>query len=92
GLAGASTFLGMMIDPMGGSRGGTASAPGSSLIEMADLGAARTPAAQVEAAWSIWTRAYGQAGRTASDAGLGAAGTASSSYGIAAGADKLVSP
>ncbi|MBN8941776.1 MAG: autotransporter domain-containing protein [Rhizobiales bacterium] len=92
GLAGVSTFLGMMLDPMGGSRGGTASAPGSSLIEMADLGAARTPAAQVEQAWSIWTRAYGQAARTASDAGLGATGTASSIYGVAAGADKLVSP
>jgi uncharacterized protein with beta-barrel porin domain len=92
GLTGASTFLGIMLDPMGGSRGGTASAPGSSLIEMADMGAARTPAARVEAAWSIWTRAYGQAGRTASDAGLGAAGTASSVYGVAAGADKLVAP
>lgn len=92
GLAGASTFLGMMLDPMGGSRGGTASAPGSSLIEMADLGAARTAAAQVEAAWSIWTRAYGQAARTAADVGLGATGTASSIYGMAAGADKLVSP
>jgi uncharacterized protein with beta-barrel porin domain len=92
GLTGASTFLGIMLDPMGGSRGGTASAPGSSLIEMADMGAARTPAARVEAAWSIWTRAYGQAGRTASDAGLGAAGTASSVYGVAAGADKLIAP
>jgi T5SS/PEP-CTERM-associated repeat protein len=92
GLTGASTFLGIMLDPMGGSRGGTASAPGSSLVEMADLGAGRTPAARVEAAWSLWTRAYGQAGRTASDAGLGAAGTASSIYGVAAGADKLVSP
>ncbi len=92
GLTGASTFLGIMLDPMGGSRGGTASAPGSSLIEMADMGAARTPAARVEAAWSIWTRAYGQAGRTASDAGLGAAGTAASVYGVAAGADKLVAP
>ncbi|MCA0318371.1 MAG: autotransporter domain-containing protein [Proteobacteria bacterium] len=92
GLSGASAFLGIMLDPMGGSRGGTASAPGSSLIEMADMGAARTPAARVEAAWSIWTRAYGQAGRTASDAGLGAAGTASSTYGVAAGADKLVAP
>jgi uncharacterized protein with beta-barrel porin domain len=92
GLSGASTFLGIMLDPMGGSRGGTATAPGSSLIEMADLSVARTPAARVEAAWSIWTRAYGQAGRTASDAGLGAAGTASSIYGVAAGADKLVAP
>jgi uncharacterized protein with beta-barrel porin domain len=92
GLSGASTFLGIMLDPMGGSRGGTASAPGSSLIEMADMGAARTPAARVEAAWSIWTRAYGQAGRTASDAGLGAAGTAASVYGVAAGADKLIAP
>lgn len=92
GLSGASTFLGLMLDPMGGSRGGTATAPGSSLIEMADLSAARTPAARIEAAWSIWTRAYGQAGRTASDAGLGAAGAASSIYGVAAGADKLVAP
>ncbi|MBL8571675.1 MAG: autotransporter outer membrane beta-barrel domain-containing protein, partial [Phreatobacter sp.] len=91
-LTSASTFLGIMLDPMAGSRGGTAAAPGSSLIEMADMGAARTPAARLEAAWSIWTRAYGQAGRTASDAGLGAAGTASSIYGVAAGADKLVAP
>lgn len=92
GLSGASTFLGIMLDPMGGSRGGTAAAPGSSLIEMADMGIARTPAARVEAAWSIWTRSYGQAGRTASDAAAGAAGTASSIYGIAAGADRLVAP
>ena len=92
GLSGLSTFLGIMLDPMGGSRGGTASAPGSSLIDMADLSVARTPAARVETVWSIWTRAYGRADRAASDAGLGAAGTASSIYGVAAGADKLVSP
>jgi T5SS/PEP-CTERM-associated repeat protein len=92
GLTGASTFLGLMLDPMAGARGATADAPGSSLVEMADIASARTPAARVEAGWSIWTKAYGQAGRTASDAGLGAAGTASSIYGVAAGADRLISP
>ncbi|WP_170181846.1 autotransporter outer membrane beta-barrel domain-containing protein [Phreatobacter stygius] len=92
GLTGASTFLGIMLDPMAGARGATANAPGSSLIEMADIASVRTPAARVEAAWSIWTKAYGQAGRTASDTGLGAAGSASSLYGVAAGADRLVAP
>ncbi len=92
GLTGASTFLGLMLDPMAGARGATADAPGSSLVEMADVASARTPAARVEAGWSIWTKAYGQAGRTASDAALGAAGTASSLYGVAAGADRLISP
>jgi uncharacterized protein with beta-barrel porin domain len=92
GMSNASTFLGLMLDPMAGARGAMADAPGSSLVEMADVASARTPAARVEAGWSIWTKAYGQAGRTASDAGLGAAGTASSIYGVAAGADRLVSP
>lgn len=92
GITGASTFLGIMLDPMAGARGAMADAPGSSLIEMADIAAARAPAARVEAGWSIWTKAYGQSGRSASDAGLGAAGTASSLYGVAAGADRLISP
>ncbi|MDP3546695.1 MAG: autotransporter outer membrane beta-barrel domain-containing protein, partial [Phreatobacter sp.] len=89
-FTGASTFLGIMLDPMAGARGATAAAPGSSLIEMADTG--RTPAGRVAAGWSVWTKAFGQAGRTASDAATGAAGTASSPYGVAAGADRLVSP
>lgn len=88
-FAGASTFLGIMLDPMAGARGATASAPGSSLVEMADTG--RTPAARVAAGWSVWTKSFGQAGRTASDATTGAAGTASSLYGVAAGADRLIS-
>jgi uncharacterized protein with beta-barrel porin domain len=92
GMTNASTFLGLMLDPMAGARGAMADAPGSSLVEMADIASARTPAARVEAGWSIWTKAYGQAGRTASDAGLGAAGTAYSLYGVAAGADRLISP
>ncbi|MBN8938351.1 MAG: autotransporter domain-containing protein [Rhizobiales bacterium] len=91
-LAGASTFLDIMLDPMAGARGAMAAAPGSSLIEMADTAAARTPAERAGAAWSIWTKAYGAAGRTASDAATGAAGSASALYGVAAGADKLVSP
>ncbi|MBN8941777.1 MAG: autotransporter domain-containing protein [Rhizobiales bacterium] len=91
GLTGASTFLNILLDPMAGARGAMADAPGSSLIEMADIAAARAPAARVEAGWSIWTKAYGQSGRTASDVGLGAAGTASSLYGVAAGADRLIS-
>ncbi|MCA0317767.1 MAG: autotransporter domain-containing protein [Proteobacteria bacterium] len=86
----ASTFLGIMLDPMAGARGATASAPGSSLIEMADTGA--TPAARVAAGWSVWTKAFGQAGRTASDAATGAAGTATSVFGVAAGADRRISP
>jgi uncharacterized protein with beta-barrel porin domain len=86
----ASTFLGIMLDPMAGARGATAAAPGSSLIEMADTG--MTPAARVAAGWSVWTKAFGQAGRTASDAGTGAAGTAATVFGVAAGADRLVSP
>ncbi|MCZ8317033.1 autotransporter domain-containing protein [Phreatobacter sp.] len=86
----ASTFLGIMLDPMAGARGATAAAPGSSLIQMADTG--RTPAARVTAGWSVWTKSFGQAGRTASDAATGAAGTASSLYGVAAGADRLISP
>ncbi len=57
---------------------------------MADTG--RTPAARVAAGWSVWTKSFGQAGRTASDAATGAAGTASSLYGVAAGADRLISP
>lgn len=85
----ASTFLGIMLDPMAGARGATAAAPGSSLIQMADTG--RTPAARVAAGWSVWTKSFGQAGRTASDAATGAAGTASSLYGVAAGADRLIS-
>ncbi|MBN8945011.1 MAG: autotransporter domain-containing protein, partial [Rhizobiales bacterium] len=87
---GASLFLNLMLDPMAGARGATASAPGSSLIEMSDLSAGPTPAARVEAGWSVWTKAFGQAGRTASDAGLGAAGSASSVFGVAAGADKRI--
>ncbi len=86
----ASTFLGIMLDPMAGARGATAAAPGSSLIQMADTG--RTPAARVAAGWSVWTKSFGQAGRTASDAATGAAGAASSLYGVAAGADRLISP
>lgn len=89
-FTGASTFLGIMLDPMAGARGATAAAPGSSLIEMADTG--RTPAGRVAAGWSVWTKAFGQAGRTASDAPTGAVGTASSLYGVAAGADRLISP
>ncbi|WP_170181705.1 autotransporter outer membrane beta-barrel domain-containing protein [Phreatobacter stygius] len=92
GITGASTFLNIMLDPMAGARGAMADAPGSSLIEMADIASARAPAARVEAGWSIWTKAYGQSERTASDTGLGAAGTASSLYGVAAGADRLISP
>ncbi|QCI67101.1 autotransporter domain-containing protein [Phreatobacter stygius] len=87
---GASLFLNLMLDPMAGARGATASAPGSSLIEMADLSAGPTPAARVEAGWSVWTKASGQAGRSASDAGLSAAGTTSSMFGVAAGADKRI--
>ncbi|QCI63068.1 autotransporter outer membrane beta-barrel domain-containing protein [Phreatobacter stygius] len=87
----SSLFLNLMLDPMAGARGATASAPASSLIEMADLSVGRAPAAQGGAGWSVWTKAFGQAGRTASDAGLGAAGTASSVFGIAAGADKRIS-
>jgi uncharacterized protein with beta-barrel porin domain len=90
-FSGSSTFLNIMLDPMAGARGATAAAPGSSLIEMADTAAARTPAARVEAGWSVWTKAYGQAGRTASDAGTGAAGTGSQLYGVAAGADRMIS-
>jgi hypothetical protein len=90
-FGGASTFLNIMLDPMAGARGATASAPGSSLIEMADTAAARTPAARVEAGWSVWTKAYGQAGRTAADAGTGTGGTSSGLYGVAAGADRLIS-
>jgi uncharacterized protein with beta-barrel porin domain len=89
-FATASTFLGIMLDPMAGARGATASAPGSSLIEMADTGA--TPAARVAGCWSVWTKAFGQAGRTASDAATGAAGTATSVFGVAAGADRRISP
>jgi uncharacterized protein with beta-barrel porin domain len=86
----ASTFLEIMLDPMAGARGATAAAPGSSLIEMADTG--MTPAARVSAGWSVWTKAFGQAGRAASDAGTGAAGTATSVFGVAAGADRRISP
>ncbi len=86
----ASTFLGIMLDPMAGARGATAAAPGSSLIEMADTG--MTPAARVAAGWSVWTKSFGQAGRSASDAGTGAAGTATSVFGVAAGADRRISP
>ncbi len=88
-FTGASTFLGIMLDPMAGARGATAAAPGSSLIEMADTG--QTPAARVAAGWSVWTKSFGQAGRTASDAASGATGTASSLYGVAAGADRRIS-
>jgi uncharacterized protein with beta-barrel porin domain len=90
-FGGASTFLNIMLDPMAGARGATAAAPGSSLIEMADTAARVTPAARVEAGWSVWTKAYGQAGRSTSDAGTGAAGTGSQLYGVAAGADRLIS-
>jgi uncharacterized protein with beta-barrel porin domain len=86
----ASTFLGIMLDPMAGARGATASAPGSSLIEMVDTG--MTPAARVAAGWSVWTKAFGQTGRSASDAGTGAVATNTTVFGVAAGADRLVSP
>uniref|UniRef100_UPI0013DCE2E6 hypothetical protein n=1 Tax=Streptococcus pneumoniae TaxID=1313 RepID=UPI0013DCE2E6 len=67
GITGASAFLGILLDPMAGARGALAVAPGASLIEMADIAAARAPVVRVEAGWSIWTKAYGQSGRTASD-------------------------
>ena len=89
---GSSLFLNLMLDPMAGARGAGASAPASSLIDMADLPAGRSPAGRVSAGWSVWTKAFAQAGRTASDQGLGAAGTSGSIFGVAVGAEKRLSP
>ena len=88
----ASLFLNLMLDPMAGARGAQAPLPASSLIEMADLPDGPNPAGRVASGWSVWTKAFAQAGRTASDQGLGAAGTSGSIFGVAAGADKRLSP
>ncbi len=79
-----------MLDPMAGARGAHRRRP--RLLADPD-GRYRPHAdARVAAGWSVWTKSFGQAGRTASDAATGAAGAASSLYGVAAGADRLISP
>ncbi|MBN8942896.1 MAG: autotransporter domain-containing protein [Rhizobiales bacterium] len=90
-LNASSLFLNLMLDPMVGSRGASASGAGPSLIQMADLNAAAQPAARVEAGWSLWTKAFGQSGRTQGDAATGSAATSGGLYGVAAGADKRLS-
>ena len=91
GISTTSTFLSIMLDPMAGARRAMANGAGSSLIEMADIAARATPAARVETGWNIWTKAFGQTGRSASDAGTGATGGATGLYGVAAGADRMIS-
>ncbi|MBN8943521.1 MAG: autotransporter domain-containing protein [Rhizobiales bacterium] len=91
-LGAASLFLNLMLDPMAGARGAQASGAGPSLIQMADLNAGRaTPAARVEQGWSLWTKAFGQSGRTQGDAATGSAAASAGLYGVAAGADRRLS-
>ncbi|MBN8942846.1 MAG: autotransporter domain-containing protein [Rhizobiales bacterium] len=91
-LNAAGLFLNLMLDPMAGARGAQASGAGPSLIQMADLNAGRaTPAARVEQGWSLWTKAFGQSGRTQGDAATGSAASSAGLYGVAAGADRRLS-
>ncbi len=87
----AGLFLSMMLDPMTGARGATAASASPSLVQMADPPVGGRAVA-VDAGWSVWTKAYAQSGSTNGDAGTGAASSTGSLYGVAAGADKRLTP
>ncbi|QCI64152.1 autotransporter outer membrane beta-barrel domain-containing protein [Phreatobacter stygius] len=88
----ASLFLNLMLDPMVGSRGALASGAGPSLVQMADPPGPATPGLRVTENWSIWTKAFGQSSRMNADAAVGSARTSGGLYGVAAGADRRLSP
>ncbi|WP_439576184.1 autotransporter outer membrane beta-barrel domain-containing protein [Phreatobacter sp.] len=85
------TFLNMMLDPMTGARGATAMSASPSLVQMADPPAGPRNVT-VDAGWSIWTKAFAQSGATNGDAGFGSADTRHGLFGVAAGADRRLSP
>ena len=87
----AGLFLSMMLDPMTGARGATAGSASPSLVQMADPPVGGRTVA-VDAGWNVWTKAYAQSGSTNGDAGTGAASSTGSLYGVAAGADKRLTP
>jgi outer membrane autotransporter protein len=87
----AGLFLSMMLDPMTGARGATATSASPSLVQMADPPAGGRAIA-VDAGWNVWTKAYAQSGAASGDAAVGSASTTGSLYGVAAGADKRLSP
>ncbi|MCZ0736246.1 autotransporter-associated beta strand repeat-containing protein [Phreatobacter sp. AB_2022a] len=89
----SSQFLNMMLDPMAGARGALASGSRSSLIEMADMpgGAGQNETAR-RGEWAIWTKAFGQSGRTNGDHTIGASSASHSVFGVAAGADRRLGP
>ncbi|QCI67761.1 autotransporter domain-containing protein [Phreatobacter stygius] len=92
-LRASSLFLNLMLDPMAGARGAQASSASPSLIQMADPPVGRPlSAGRVSEGWAIWTKAFGQATKINADAGTGAAATNSGIYGVAAGADRRISP
>lgn len=88
-FAASSQFLNMMLDPMAGARGALASGSRSSLIEMADMpGGARQTETARRGEWAVWTKAFGQSGRTNGDPAVGASSASHSVFGVAAGADR----
>ncbi|MGL4286759.1 MAG: autotransporter outer membrane beta-barrel domain-containing protein [Phreatobacter sp.] len=88
----SSMFLNMMLDPMAGSRGATSGGAAPSLIQMADLSNGRPRAVAADQGWGVWTKAFAQSNRIDGDAAAGAARTSGGLFGIAAGADKRLTP
>ena len=91
-LRAASLFLNLMLDPMAGARGAAASGASPSLIQMADPPAGRPGMPGTVQGWSLWTKAFGQASRLNADPATGANAHSSGIYGVAAGADRRLTP
>lgn len=91
-LRAASLFLNLMLDPMAGARGAFASGASPSLIQMADPPVGRPGLAGGGHGWNLWTKAFGQASRLNADPAAGANTHSSGIYGVAAGADRRLTP
>ncbi|MCZ0734606.1 autotransporter domain-containing protein [Phreatobacter sp. AB_2022a] len=91
-LRAASLFLNLMLDPMAGARGALANGASPSLIQMADPPAGRPGMPGTVQGWSLWTKAFGQASRLNADPATGANAHSSGIYGVAAGADRRLTP
>ncbi|WP_170181755.1 autotransporter outer membrane beta-barrel domain-containing protein [Phreatobacter stygius] len=88
----ASLFLNMMLDPMAGARGATAGGTAPSLIQMADLSHGRPRPVAADQGWSVWTKAFAQSNKIGGDGATGSAATSGGLFGLAAGADKRLTP